>query len=254
MHLIILGSGTSIPLRDRGSPALVLLVGDSPVLFDMGPGTLRQLTRVGLSCERIERVFLTHFHPDHTADLIHFLFASMNPDVLKRRLPFVIAGPAGVAGFIKRLQDAYPGWLTLPSGVMSIEEIDPLPRQELDCGGFTVVSSPTNHTVNSLAYRVEVPGGKTFVYSGDTGFCDEVVDLARGADLLVLESSFPEGEEVEGHLSPYLAGRMAALAGVKRLVLTHFYPQCLENETASQCRKSYDGELVLGRDLLRIRV
>ena len=122
MKLIVLGSGTAIPLHDRGSPALILLIEGHPVLFDMGPGTLRQLTRVGISYEKIERIFLTHFHPDHTADLIHLLFASNNPAVLKRRRPFVITGPSGLSGLINALQDAYNTWLTLPPEMMRVEE------------------------------------------------------------------------------------------------------------------------------------
>ncbi|MBL7225755.1 MAG: MBL fold metallo-hydrolase [Desulfobacteraceae bacterium] len=254
MILIILGSGTAIPLNDRGSPSLVLLIEGSPVLFDIGPGTLRQLTRVGISYEKIEQIFLTHFHPDHTADLIHLLFASKNPAVLRRRRPFVITGPSGLSELVNALQDAYHTWLTLPPEMMRIEEVDMGKKIKSEYGNFTVTASPTNHTPNSLAYRVENRSGKTVVYSGDTGFCDEIVDLAKGADLLVLEASFPDGDEFEGHLTPSLAGRIATLAGVERLVLIHFYPECLRSDITSQCRKSYKGELILGEDLLQIRV
>ena len=254
MKLIVLGSGTAIPLHDRGSPSLILLIEGSPILFDIGPGTLRQLTRVGISYEKIERIFLTHFHPDHTADLIHLLFASKNPAVLKRRSPFTITGPSGLFELINALQDAYNTWLTLPPEMMRIEEIDTGKRVNRECGNFTVTAGPTNHTPNSLAYRVENRSGKTVVYSGDTGFCDEIVDLARGADLLILESSFPDGGEFEGHLTPSLAGRIATLAGVERLILTHFYPECLRSDITSQCRQSYKGELILGEDLLQIQV
>ena len=254
MELIILGSGTAIPLRDRGSPSLVLIIEGSQILFDIGPGTLRQLTRVGTSHERIERIFLTHFHPDHTADLIHFIFAARNHAVLKRRKPFIITGPYGVARFVAALQDAYGDYLCLPPEMMRIEELEVGGMLKKDYGFFRIVAVPTNHTPNSLAYRVEGPTGKRVVYSGDTGFCDEIVDLARGADLLVLEAAFPEGREVDGHLTPSQAGRIATLAGVERLVLTHFYPECLMSDISSQCRKSYDGELILGEDKLHIRI
>ena len=254
MELIILGSGTAIPLPDRGSPSLILLIEGSPVLFDIGPGTLRQLTRAGISYEKIEQIFITHFHPDHTADLIHLLFASRNPAVLRRRSPFVITGPSGLSELINTLQDVYHTWLNLPPEMMRIEEIDISKKVKSDYGSFTVTTSPTSHTPNSLAYRVENGSGKAVVYSGDTGFCDEIVDLARGADLLVLESSFPDGDENEGHLTPFLAGRVATFAGVERLVLIHFYPECLRSDITTQCRQSYEGELVLGEDLLQIRV
>jgi ribonuclease BN (tRNA processing enzyme) len=73
MRVIILGSGTAIPMKDRGSSSVAVFVGRSPILFDMGPGTLGRMARLGMGPEKIESIFLTHFHPDHTADLIHFL-------------------------------------------------------------------------------------------------------------------------------------------------------------------------------------
>jgi ribonuclease BN (tRNA processing enzyme) len=254
MKAIILGSGTAIPLNDRGSPAIVVVIDGKPVLFDLGPGTLRQLTRAGINYEQIEHVFVTHFHPDHTGDLVHLLFASRNPAVLRRRRPFKVAGPPGIARLIADLQAAYPGWLELPPEVMGIEELDTGRNSRKGYGDFTVITSPTDHTPHSLAYRVQDRTGKAMVYSGDTGFCDAVVELARGADLLILESSFPDNEGCEGHLTPSLAGRMATLAGVERLVLIHFYPECLRTDVAAQCRKTYKGELILGEDLLPLRV
>jgi ribonuclease BN (tRNA processing enzyme) len=92
------------------------------------------------------------------------------------------------------------------------------------------------------------------VYSGDSGFCEELLDVAEGTDLLVLESSFPEGQEVEGHLTPSQAGQIATLAKVNRLVLIHFYPECLATDITAQCRKSYGGELIIGNDLLHLHI
>jgi len=254
MQLIILGSGTGIPISNRASPSLALIIDGNPMLFDIGPGTLRQLTREGLNYERVGRIFLTHFHPDHTADLIHFLFASKNPSTLKRRQPFVIAGPPGLKKFINGLQEAYGHWLSLPSEIMGIEEFEFGEMIQRDYDYFKIIARPSRHTPNSIAYRVENRAGKSIVYSGDTGFCEEIVDLARGANLLVLECSFPDGEEVEGHLTPSQAGRIASLARVNQLVLTHFYPECLATDITAQCRKYYEGELTLGSDLLHIHI
>lgn len=254
MDVIILGSGTAIPRIDRGSPSLAVVIQGQTILLDMGPGTLRQLMRAGIDYEQVERIFLTHFHPDHTADLIHFLFASRNPTVLTRRKPFHVTGPFGTARLIAALQEAYVDWLTLPSRVMGIEELDTGKTAERDYGDFRAITTPTGHTPHSLAYRIEDSKGISLVYSGDTGVAEEVVELARGADLLILESSFPDGEGCEGHLTPSLAGRMATAAGVDRLVLVHFYPESLRTDIAAQCRRTYSGELTLGEDLLTLRV
>ncbi|MBN2126663.1 MAG: ribonuclease Z, partial [Deltaproteobacteria bacterium] len=123
MDVVILGSGTGIPLRDRASPSLLLMTPTAPVLFDIGPGALRQLTRLGISWNRVGEILLTHFHPDHTADLVPFLFATRNPSALRARKPFGLTGPAGFRDFLSGLQGVYEGWLTLPPDVMKITEL-----------------------------------------------------------------------------------------------------------------------------------
>ena len=137
---------------------------------------------------------------------------------------------------------------------MTIEERSRDMKNAETYGDFTVLSQPVVHTIQSLAYKVERPNGDNFVYSGDTGFCTGIVDLAQGTDLLILESSFPNGQEAEGHLTPFLAGRVAALSKARRLVLLHFYPDILSTDIATQCRKSFSGELILGRDLLSLSI
>ena len=254
MDVIILGSGTAIPLVDRGSPSIALVIDGKPILLDIGFGTLRQLGKVGISYEQVERIFLTHFHPDHTADLIHFLFASKNPTVLSRRKPVVLTGPSGTARLMEALHGAYPDWIRLPPEMMQIEELEIRRDVQRDLGDIRIMATPTNHTDHSLAYRIEDRAGKAVVYSGDTGFCQPVIDLARGADLLILEASFPDGAEEKGHLTPSQAGRMAAMAHVKRLVLTHFYPESLHADIEAQCRTTYGGELTLAEDLMTLRI
>jgi len=238
MKLIVLGTGTSIPLSYRASPSLLLIIEDSRILFDMGPGTLRQLSSIGIRYDKIEQIFISHFHPDHTADLVHLLFATRHPPTLKRRERFTITGPRGFNDFLNRLKKAYGKWLDIPSEMMAIEELDIQKPEKRIYRHMRITSQPVNHTPNSLAYRIEGPSGKSFVYSGDTGFCDEIVDLARGSDLLILECSFPDGEGVEGHLTPSLAGRIGSLSQTKRLLLNHFYPEVLKTDIAGKCRKT----------------
>ncbi|MBW2093400.1 MAG: MBL fold metallo-hydrolase [Deltaproteobacteria bacterium] len=254
MRIVILGSGTAIPLADRAAPALVLFAGGHPILLDFGPGTLRQLTRAGIAHPSIEHIFLTHFHPDHTAGLAHFFFATRNPHILPHRRPLTLAGPSGLVTFIRKLQEAYEGYLELPSEILKLIEFVPGEKQAFTCGDAKIFCSRTEHTSNSIAYRIEDNLGRSVVIAGDTGFSKEVIGLALGTDLLVLEASFPDGHDVPGHLTPSVAGRMATLARAKRLLLTHFYPECLEVDIAAQCRKTYRGELTLARDLLTIRI
>jgi ribonuclease BN (tRNA processing enzyme) len=254
MDLIVLGAGTSIPLTYLASPSLAFLINDRYSLLDLGPGTLRQLAKAGINHKNIDRVFITHFHPDHTADLIHLLFVTRNPSVLKIRKPFSIIGPNGLKDLIENLRNTYGNWLDIRSDIMLIRELDILSYEKIDFGDFYLTSKSVNHTPQSLAYRFENKGGHSFVYSGDTGFCDEIVEISKGCDLLILECSFPDGQKAEGHLTPSLAGSIASQSGVKKLMLIHFYPEVLSTDIVKECRKTYKGELILGRDLLRIRV
>jgi ribonuclease BN (tRNA processing enzyme) len=254
MRIIILGSGTAIPMTDRGSPSLAVFVDNHPILFDLGPGTMGRLARLGIGPEKIEKIFLTHFHPDHTADLIHFLFACRNPGLLKRRSPFSVSGPSGLHKFMEALHSAYPDWLNFPIDTMQTDELSCNETTERDHGHYRIKTAPAHHTPQSLAYRIENNTGKAVVISGDTGFCDHIIQLAENADLLILEAAFPDNQAVDGHLTPSLAGRMAHLAGVKRLVLTHFYPECLKTDITAQCRKTWQGELTLAEDLLQIQI
>jgi len=254
MEIIIVGSGTTVPLAERASPSIAVFIDKGFLLMDIGPGTVRQLAIAGLTHEDIDYIAVSHLHPDHTADLIHLLFATRHPPVLKERKPFTVIGPRGFSRFLDLLKRPYGRWLDLPEGLMEIKELNTERGDRRELNGFTLLSAPVRHTPQSIGFRIEDSSGRSLVYSGDTGPCEELVDLARGADLVILESSFPDGQGVEGHLTPSLAGEIAARAGAKRLVLTHFYPECLRTDIEGQCRKTYQGELILATDLMRLKV
>ncbi len=254
MKLIVVGSGTGIPMADRGSPCLLLIAVGEYTLFDLGPGSLRQLVRIGIAHDKIDRVFFSHFHPDHTADLVHFLFATMNPSVLENRRPFLLSGPTGLCKFLERLQRSYGKWLNVPPRILSVDELEIQKPDKRVFHGFTLFSHPLTHTANSVAYRVVDSAGASLVYSGDTGFSRELIEFARGADLLILECSFPDEDRVEHHLTPAMAGSIAAEAEAKKLLLVHFYPEVLASDIPEQCRRSYKGEIVLGRDFLHVDI
>ena len=118
--------------------------------------------------------------------------------------------------------------------------------------GVDIDTAPMEHSPQSVAFRLTGPGGQRLVYSGDTDYSEQLVDLARQADLLICESAFPENWKVQGHLTPALAGAIAARAGVRRLMLTHFYPVCDRTDIEAECRRTYDGPLILARDLMRV--
>jgi ribonuclease BN (tRNA processing enzyme) len=113
---------------------------------------------------------------------------------------------------------------------------------------------PVAHNEESIAYRVDDLEGHSLVYSGDTDYTENLVALARHADLFICESALPDSMRAKGHLTPSLAGKMAAKAGVRKLILTHFYPECDRADIAAECRRTYDGPLVLAEDLMEIKI
>lgn len=249
MELIILGSGTGIPSLRRGSPGCLLRLGDERVLVDGGSGTLPRLLRAGVRVNALTGVLYTHFHPDHTGDLIPLLFALRNPDY-RRDEPLPLAGPRGLRALVGALQSAYRELIRWGPEDVAITEID---EGEGTFAGARLAARHVEHTPASLAYRVEAEG-RILVLSGDTGFCEAIVEVARGADCLVLECSYPDGLGVMGHLTPSECGEIAARAGVRRLVLTHFYPACDAADLVTPCRKQFGGEVTVAEDGMRIVV
>jgi ribonuclease BN (tRNA processing enzyme) len=117
-----------------------------------------------------------------------------------------------------------------------------------------ILSKPMAHMSESVGYRIELKNGKSIAVSGDTDYCENLIDLASGVDLLVLECSFPDEKKVEGHLTPTLAGKIASESGCKRLLLTHFYPICDQHDILQRCRQVFHGEVILAEDLMRIEI
>jgi ribonuclease BN (tRNA processing enzyme) len=110
------------------------------------------------------------------------------------------------------------------------------------------------HISESVGYRIEFENGRSIAISGDTDYCRDIVDLASEVDLLVLECSFPDEKKVKGHLTPFLAGRIGLESGCKRLLLTHFYPICDEFDILKECRQVFQGEIILGEDLMWVKI
>ncbi|NVM20310.1 MAG: ribonuclease Z [Desulfobacterales bacterium] len=254
MKITILGSGTCVPSLKRSACSLLIQIDKTALLFDSGAGTMRRLLEAGITINEISYIFYSHLHPDHSAELVPFLFATKYPESYRRREPFTIVAAKGFADFYEKLKSAFGQWIELAPGLLNIEELDNKDRDHLDCGLFDVDSLPMDHTDESLAYRITAPTGKAVVYSGDTDVCENLVVLAKGADLLICESALPDEMKVQGHLTPSLAGRIATEAGVKKLILTHFYPECDRVDVAEQCRKTYQGPLVLAEDLMEIEL
>lgn len=251
MELIVLGSGTGVPSLRRGAPAYAVLTAGRLMLLDLGSGACRGLLHHDLNFSQVDLIALSHLHPDHIGDLVPFLFASRYALGYTRQEPFRLLAARGFREFHERLKGAFGQWVEAPPGLMEVQELSPEGPDQMAWEGLTIRSAPTNHIPGSLAYRVEAEG-RALVYSGDTDVSDSLVDLARGADLLILECSNPF--KVPGHLTPAEAGRLAAQAGVPRLLLTHFYPPCDTVDVCALAAREFSGEILRAEDGLRLKL
>jgi len=252
MELWIVGSGCCIPTKRRGAPGYILGIKGEYLLLDGGSGTLYKLPHLGIDFRRIHYLLYTHFHPDHTADLVPLLFALKNEPRGPRQQELSIIGPSGLKKFWKGLQSLYqPNWLEeLPFRV----ELWEVARSQRRLPSFHLKSSPVRHTETSVAFRIESDEGVSLVYSGDSGYCQALVELAQGAEVLLLEASLPEGEGTDTHLTPSQAGRIAHQAGSKSLILTHFYPQCDQHNIKSQAATTFQGEIIVAEDGMKLNL
>ncbi len=248
----VLGSGSCVPSLYRSACAVLMETGGKRLLFDIGPGTMHRLLSAGVGIFDIDCLFISHFHPDHTGELVSFLFATKYPEPRARQRPLTINGGPGFAAFYNQLNTVFQHWIDLPGRLRILETGPDFEQQALD--GFTWTAAPVDHRPESMAYRIDTPGGFSAVYSGDTDYAENLIRLAENTDLLICESALPDGDKVDGHMTPSMAGRMAAAAGVKQLMLTHFYPECDDADISGQCRKTYDGPLRLARDLISFDV
>ncbi|GAB0057610.1 Ribonuclease BN [Candidatus Magnetaquicoccaceae bacterium FCR-1] len=249
MKVIVLGSGTGVPSLRRGSPAYWLGVDDRQYLIDCGSGTLLQLERIGASFRDLDGAFITHVHADHIGDLTPMVHAMRLPG-LTREKPFTLHGPPGFTDFFNRIiaPVAAP-----PTRFPFLVQDAPL---AWNMNGLTILSHPTPHSDRfaSRAYRFEHQG-RAIVFSGDTDWDDGLAGFLTGADLALLECSTLDDDKVEGHLTPGLCGRLAAMARVRRLLLTHFYPiDGPDSLFLDQCRAQFSGELGLAEDRLSVEI
>jgi len=247
-ELIVLGSGTGVPSLRRASPSLALISDHSKVIVDSGPGTLRRIVETGLDYLDIDLLLYTHIHPDHIADLMPILFAYRYVN-RPRQKDLRCAGGPGFNHHFEKVQEVYGRWIEASSYHLTVEEILEKPLFFKD---LKIASKPLSHISESIGYRIQLEDGTSIAFSGDTDYCSNIVDLGTDVDLLVLECSFPEGEKVDGHLTPSWAGRIAKESGCKKLLLNHLYPICDQFDIVGQCREIFHGEVLLAEDFMRI--
>ena len=277
MKLTILGSGTPEPYVRRASSGYLLDVGQDVILFDCGGGVFDNLLRAGRQPTEITHIVFSHLHSDHMMDYARLIHAAwdMGGSPVKVFGPAPIAqitdgifGPTGMLAHDLRARTELPqsqqvwtargGTLPRPWPAPDITEI--APGDQITGKGWHIRTCEVPHAQPELVcmgLSLE-NGAKTFVYSGDAGLCEGLRDLAKDADLLLHWCYRHDGGPATPEMArvtptPSEIGKMAAAAGVKKLLLTHIRVSMDKGEMPADMRaalrSSFDGPSEIVEDL-----
>ncbi|GAA5146630.1 MBL fold metallo-hydrolase [Nocardioides marinquilinus] len=241
--LTVVGCSGSYPGPDSPASCYLLETDDADgrtwrVLLDLGNGALGALHR-HVDPLTVDAVLLSHLHADHCLDLCgYYVMRKYHPQGPPPQIP--VHGPSGVAERMARAYDLDP---------------DPGMGEEFDfreydgaftVGPFEVQPVRVEHPVEAYALRIAA-GGAVLAYSGDTAACEGVDRVAAGADLLLCEASFRDGDDNPPgiHLTGVEAGRVAADGGSGRLVLTHVPPWFDPDAMLGEARTTFEGPIEL---------
>jgi ribonuclease BN (tRNA processing enzyme) len=241
--LTVLGCSGSVPGPTSPASGYLVEADDFLMAMDLGNGTLAELQ---CYCDPflLGALVLSHLHPDHCADVTALtVFRRYHPTALQRgsaRLP--VYGPKDAP---ERFARAYaPDPIELATtDLTDTYDFQALGPETFQIGPFEVTALPVSHPCEAYGFRVS-HGGKTLVYTGDSGPCDALDKLADGADVLLAEASWthhpdrPEGM----HLSGQQAGELASRAGVSRLLITHVLPWTDREAVLAEACAAYDGD------------
>lgn len=272
LSVIVLGSGGPAAAGRASSGTVVLVDGEPRMLVDAGSGIFARLGEAQIKLTRLDTIFLTHLHIDHTADL---------PPVFKARamvseepIHFTVYGPLGrgvypsTSQFVHLLFDAGGVFAYQPSfqTTETIAAVDlPIdldaPVRDIHAQDHVIVQAiATSHgDTPANAYRINYQGA-SIVFSGDIdpSSLPNLTRLAHGADLLICTCDVldPPGSPAvlyALHTPPRQLGELAAAAGAHRLLLSHLSPPIVaaQDQVRQSLRRAYTGDIQFATDLLR---
>lgn len=214
--LTVLGSAGGAPTRTNPASGYLLESGDTAIWIDAGTGTFMELAR-HIDPGTLSGVVLSHIHVDHCADVFGLYgYLAFGPSGI---VPVPVFGPSGTAEHLSAFARA--GEEHVFHTVLDLVDVEE--GSEIAIGDVTIRFGRAVHPVPALVTRFDTPGG-SLVYSGDTGPGSEVASLAGGADVLLCEASIVgvrSDQTYPYHLTAAEAGRIAAEAGMPRLIITH---------------------------------
>jgi ribonuclease Z len=297
MELIFLGTSSAIPTNHRNHSAIALKGFGEIMLFDCGEGTQRQMTRAKLSPMKINKIFLTHFHGDHIlgipgiiqsmafrgrTDPLHIFGPSGLEKFVENiknlgyfALTFEIMAHEVSDGVILEEEEYNVSCCRNEHAVLNLaysinEKRSPkfLKKRALDYGvnpgpdfgrlqrGIPVVVG--DRTVLPEEVLGKARKGRKIVYSGDTRPCNQMVEFAMDADLLIHESTFNNSHKDKadktGHSTAAMAAKIAKEAHVKKLLLTHISTRYKETKTLEKEAQEIFENATVADDMMVLEV
>lgn len=246
MRLTTIGTGTVSPSATRVCAGVLVEFGAVRLLMDCGAGVTHRMAALRMDWMGITHLAVTHFHPDHIADIPMLIMAWRYGTLPPRAAPIEILGPPGTANLVERLADAFGQWMREPGYPLTVREIPFNDRIDL-AGEAYLGTYKVPHTEESIAYSIE-RGGTRIVYTGDTGFDGGLAQWSAGCNVMLSECSLPRSMTVAGHMTPEECGALGALAQPGLLALTHFYPPVEDEDIAGIVGSFYKGPIALATD------
>lgn len=220
-----IGSGDAFGSGGRFQACIALEAEGSTTLLDCGATSLTAMRQQGFDPNSVDTVLVTHLHGDHFSGLPFLILAGQ---FSRRTTPLLVAGPVGIAArLVTAMETLYPGSSTIERRFHT-RVVELVERERTAVDGLQVTAFPVMHASGAPAhaYRVEV-AGRVLAYSGDTEWCESLVEAATGADLFIAEAYTFE-REVKFHL-PFAALRTnRERLNARRTVLTHMSGDMLD--------------------------
>lgn len=244
--LTVLGSGVAWANPGGVCSGYLVRAGDTSLLLDCGTGTLGRL-RSHTEPKALDAIVISHMHPDHYFDLVGLRYGMLYGGFAGNR-PTRIFLPPGGCERLEQLGLVLDNDARFFSSVFALAEYDP--AEPLKIGAATIGFARVQHYIPAYAMRIRTGhlNGNTLAYSGDSAPCDELIEHARGADVLLCEAAMLHAGQDEadahkrGHLTAAEAGTIAQQAGVGRLLITHAPLDCDDPESAArEARTTFTG-------------